>query len=45
MLLHYLEKFKIRQFALFMRVKRFKCEFVSSVQHISIKCHENKCKN
>ena len=30
MLLHYLGKFKIRNFALFMHVKRFKCEFVSS---------------
>ena len=25
-----------------MHVKRFKCEFVSSIQQISIKCHENK---
>jgi len=27
-----------------MYVKRFKCDFVSSIQQISIKCHENKCK-
>jgi len=35
MLLHYLGKFKIRNFALFMHVKRFKCEFVPSIQQIS----------
>jgi len=35
MLLHYLGKFKISNFALFMHVKRFKCEFVSSIQQIS----------
>jgi len=28
-----------------MHVKRFKCEFVSSVQHISTKCQENQCKD
>jgi len=28
-----------------MYVKRFKCEFVSSVQQLSIKCHENNCKD
>jgi len=31
MLLHYREKFKIRNFVLFMHVKRFKCESVSSI--------------
>jgi len=45
MLLHYLGKFKIRNFALFMHVKRFKCEFVSSMQQIFFKYHENKCKD
>jgi len=34
MLLHYLGKFKIRNFALFMHVKRFKCECVLPIQHI-----------
>jgi len=24
---------------------RFKCDFVSSIQQISIKCHENNCKD
>jgi len=45
MMLHYLGKFKIRNFALIMHVKRFKCELVSSIQLIPIKCHENKCKD
>jgi len=35
---------QIRNFALFMHVKRFKCEFVSSIRQISVKYHENKCK-
>jgi len=39
MLLHYLGKFKIRNFALFVHVKRFKCE-CTSIYNISIKCHE-----
>jgi len=46
MLLRCFGKFKIRNFALFMHVKRFKCEFVSSVvRKIFIKYHENKCKD
>jgi len=45
MLLHYLGKFKIRNFVLFVHVKRFKREFVSSIQQTSIKCHENNCKD
>ena len=28
-----------------MHVKRFKCDFLSSIQQISAKCHENKCKD
>ena len=40
MLLHYLGKFKIRNFVLFVHVKRFKREFVSSIQQISFKCHK-----
>jgi len=28
-----------------MHVTRFKCEFVSPIQQISIKYHENKCKD
>jgi len=28
-----------------MHVKRFECEFASSVQQMSIKHHENKCKD
>jgi len=47
MLLHYLGKLENQNFALFMHVKRtcFKCDFLSSIQHISVKCHENKCKD
>jgi len=45
MLLHYLEKFKIKNLALFVHVQRFKYDFLSCIQQISIKCHENNCKD
>jgi len=42
MLLHYLGKLKNQKFA---HRTCFKCDFLSSVQKISAKCHENKCKD
>jgi len=43
-LLHYLEKLKNQRFAIVMHIKtRFKCDFLSSIQQMSAKCHENKC--
>jgi len=27
------------------RKTRFKCDFLSSIQQMSAKCHENKCKD
>jgi len=45
MLLHYLGKLKNQKFALCMHVKLLMCEFLSPMQQISVKCHENKCKD
>ena len=45
MLLHYLGKLKNQKFALCMHVKRLMCDFLSPMQQISVKCHENKCKD
>jgi len=44
MLLHYFGKLKNHKFALYLHAKRFKCDFLSPIQQISVKCHENKCK-
>jgi len=45
MLLHYLGKLKIRNFALFMHVKRVSdVTFLSSIQQISVKCHKISAK-
>jgi len=44
MLLRYLGKLKNQKFALCVHVKRLKCDFLSPMQQISVKCHENKCK-
>jgi len=41
----YLGKLKNQKFALCMHVKRIKCNFLSPMQQISVKCHENKCKH
>ena len=45
MLLHYLGKLKNQKLALCMHVKRLKCDFLSPMQQISVKCHDNKCKD
>ena len=47
MLLHYLGKLKNQKFAILVHVRktRFKCDFLSSIQQMSAKCHENKCKD
>jgi len=45
MLLHYLGKLKNQKFALHARKTCFKWDFLSPVQHISVKYHENKCKD
>ena len=48
MLLHYLGKLKNQKFAILMHVNgktRFKCDFLSSIQQITAKYHENKCKD
>jgi len=45
MLLHYLGKHKNQKYALCMHVKRLKCDFLSLMQQISVKSHENKCKD
>ena len=44
MLLHYLGKLKNHKFTLCNHVKRLKCDFLSPMQQISVKCHENKRK-
>jgi len=40
-----LGELKNQKFALCMHVKRLKCDFLSHMQQISVKCHENKCKD
>ena len=40
MLLHYLGKLKNQTFAILMHVKSVKCDFLSSIQLMSAKCHE-----
>jgi len=46
MLLHYLAKLKNQKFALCMHAKHVSSLiFLSSIQQISAKCHENKCKD
>jgi len=45
MLLHYVRKFKIGNFVLFMHVKHVSNVTLSSIQEMSVKCHENKCKD
>ena len=36
---------KIRNFALFMHIKHVSNVTSSSIQQVSVKCHENKCKD
>jgi len=45
MLLHYLGKLKNQKFAILVHKTRFKCDFLSFIQQMSAKCHENKCKD
>jgi len=43
---HYLGKLKNQKFCTsHARKTCFQCDFLSSIQHISVKCHENKCKD
>jgi len=45
MLMHYLGKLKNQNSVLSMRVKRVSNVTLSSIQQISVKCHEHNCKD
>ena len=45
MLQHYLGKLENQNFAYFVHIKPVLCDFSSSIQQMSVKCHENTCKD